>query len=192
MPLSLPDLPYASNALEPHLSAKTVEQVHGQHQRICLEAVASAIAGTELEQAPLEQLVRTCRGRLAEHASQAWNLQFFWTCLSPRGGGEPSGRLGEWLGRHYGDHARFREEFNRMALSLFGSGWSWLVQRPDGSPGIVLGHGAVSPLSGADQPLLACDLWEHAYYLDRHNARADYLDAFWNRVDWNAVAARLR
>jgi Fe-Mn family superoxide dismutase len=192
MPLSLPELPYAPDALEPHISALTVQQVHGQHERACIEAVAGAIAGTELETLPLEQLARTTSGRLAEQAGQAWNLQFFWTCLSPRGGGEPGGRLGEWLGRHYGDHARFREEFNRLALSLFGSGWIWLVQRPDGSPGIVLTYRASSPITGADLPLLACNLWEHAYYLDRHNARADYLEAFWKLVDWNAAGARLR
>jgi len=192
MSLTLPDLPYARTALEPHISARTVEQVHGQHQRDCVEAVAAAVAGTALEQAPLEQIARSSSGRLAEQACQAWNLEFFWAGLSPRGGGEPGGRLGDWLARHYGDFARFREEFNRMALSLFGSGWAWLVQRADGSPGIVLGHRAASPVTGSDRPLLACNLWEHAYYLDRQNARADYLEAFWKLVDWNAVAARLR
>lgn len=192
MPLTLPELPYARTALEPHISARTLEQVHDQHQRECVEAVAALVAGTELEEAPLEQIVRTASGRLAERAGQAWNLEFFWTGLSPRGGGEPNGRLADWLARHYGDIPRFREEFNRMALSLFGSGWAWLVQRADGSPGIVLSYRSTCPLTGPDQPLLACDLWEHAYYLDRQNARADYLEAFWKVVDWNAVAARMR
>ena len=112
--------------------------------------------------------------------------------MSPRGGGDPAGPLAERLARQYGDFIRFREEFTRQALGLSGSGWVWLVQRPDGTPGIVATRGGGTPLTGSDTPLLACDVWEHAYYLDRQNARADYLEAFWKVVDWQAVGARLR
>jgi Fe-Mn family superoxide dismutase len=192
MPIELPALPYARGALEPHISAATLDLHHDGHHRAYVEETNRLLAGSGLEDASLEDIVRRARGRLAEQAAQAWNHGFYWTCLSPRGGGEPDGRLGELLSRQYGDFARFRDEFNRMALGLFGSGWIWLVQRPDGSPGIVATRGAATPLTGTDAPLLACDVWEHAYYLDRQNQRAAYLAAFWKVVDWNAVAARLR
>jgi Fe-Mn family superoxide dismutase len=192
MPIELPALPYARGALEPHISAATLDLHHDGHHRAYVEETNRLLAGSGLEDASLEDIVRRARGRLAEQAAQAWNHGFYWTCLSPRGGGEPDGRLGELLSRQYGDFARFRDEFNRMALGLFGSGWIWLVQRPDGSPGIVATRGAATPLTGTDAPLLACDVWEHAYYLDRQNQRAAYLEAFWKVVDWNAVAARLR
>lgn len=191
MPIELPALPYARAALEPHLSAATLDLHHGGHHRAHVEETNRLLEGSGLEELALEQVVRQARGRLAEQAAQAWNHGFYWTCLSPRGGGEPAGRLGELLARQYGDFARFREEFTRMALGLFGSGWVWLVQRPDGSPGIVATRGAATPLTGADVPLLACDVWEHAYYLDRRNARADYLEAYWNVVDWDAAGKRL-
>jgi Fe-Mn family superoxide dismutase len=192
MPIELPALPWPRTALEPHISATTVDLHHGVHHLAYVEATNRLLAGSGLEDLALEAIVRRARGRLFEQAAQAWNHGFYWTCLSPRGGGEPGGRLGELLARQYGDAARLREEFNRMALGLFGSGWVWLVQRPDASLGIVATRGASTPLTGADQPLLACDVWEHAYYLDRQNARADYLEAFWKVVDWEAVATRLR
>jgi len=192
MPIELPALPYASSALAPHLSTATLELHRGAHHRGYVEETNRLLEGSGLEGLALEEIVRRARGRLAEQAAQAWNHGFYWACLSPRGGGEPGARLGELLARQYGDFAHFREEFARMALGLFGSGWAWLVQRPDGTLGIVATRGAGTPLTGADVPLLACDLWEHAYYLDRQNARADYLEAFWKVVDWEAVGKRLR
>ena len=192
MPIELPALPYAHAALEPHISAATLELHHGGHHRAHVEALDRLLPGSGLEALALEDIVARARGRLAAEAAQAWSHGFYWACLSPRGGGEPGGRLGELLARQYGDFARFREEFNRMALGLAGPGWVWLVQRRDDTPGIVATHGAVTPLGGSDQPLLACDMWEHAYYLDHRDARADYLEAFWKVVDWQAVAARLR
>ena len=191
MPIELPALPYAHAALEPHISAATLELHHGGHHRACIDQTNRLLDGSGLEGLPLEQVVRQARGRLAEEAAQAWNHGFYWTCLSPRGGGEPGGRLGELLARQYGDFARFREEFTRMALALSGSGWVWLVQHPDGTPGIVATRGASTPLTGMDVPLLVCDVWEHAYYLDRQNARGDYLEAFWKVVDWESVGKRL-
>ena len=192
MPIELPALPYARTALEPHLSAATLDALHGGVHRACVDAANGLLPGSGLEELALEEIVRRARGALFEQAAQAWNLGFYWTCLSPRGGGEPGARLGELLARQYGDHARFRDEFARVAMGLSGSGWVWLVQRADGSPGIVATHGANNPLTGSDRPLLACDLWEHAWYLDRQNDRAQYLEAFWKVVDWNAVTARLR
>jgi superoxide dismutase, Fe-Mn family len=192
MAIELPALPWPRAALEPHISAATLDLHHGVHHQAYVEAANRLLDGSGLEELKLEDIVRRARGRLFEQAAQAWNHGFYWACLSPRGGGEPGGRLAELLARQYGDYARFREEFSRMALGLFGSGWVWLVQRPDGSPGIVATRGAATPLTGADVPLLACDVWEHAYYLDRQNSRADYLEAFWKVVDWEAVAGRLR
>lgn len=192
MAIELPALPYARDALEPHLSAATLDLHHGAHHRAYIEETTRLLEGSALADLALEDVVRRARGRLAEQAAQAWNHGFYWTCLSPRGGGEPGEPLAGLLARQYGDVSRFREEFTRMALGLFGSGWVWLVQRPDGSPGIVATRGAATPLTGADTPLLACDVWEHAYYLDRQNRRAEYLEAFWKVVDWDAVAKRLR
>ena len=192
MAIELPDLPYAPSALAPHLSATTLELHHDGHHRAHVEEVNRLLPGSGLEGLGLEDIVRRARGRLAEQAALAWSHGFYWTCLSPRGGGDPAGPLAERLARQYGDFARFREEFTRMAQALFGSGWVWLVQHPDGSLGIVACRGGATPLTGADRPLLACDVWEHAYYLDRHNARAEYLDAFWNVVDWDAAGKRLR
>ncbi|GAB3507913.1 superoxide dismutase [Pseudoxanthomonas daejeonensis] len=192
MAIELPALPYARDALEPHISAATLDLHHGAHHRAHVEEAARLLEGSGLAGLPLEEVVRRARGRLAEHAAQAWNHGFYWACLSPRGGGEPGDALAGLLARQYGDVSRFREEFTRMALGLFGSGWVWLVQRADGNPGIVATRGAATPLTGADTPLLACDVWEHAYYLDRQNRRAEYLEAFWKVVDWDAVAKRLR
>ena len=192
MAIELPALPYPRNALEPHLSAATLDEHHGSHHRGHVEATNRLLEGSGLEGLALEEIVRRARGRLADEAAQAWSHGFYWTCLSPRGGGDPTGPLAERLARQYGDFIRFREEFTRQALGLSGSGWVWLVQRPDGTPGIVATRGGGTPLTGSDTPLLACDVWEHAYYLDRQNARADYLEAFWKVVDWQAVGARLR
>ena len=192
MPVELPALPYLSGSLQPHLSSQTVELHHGRHHRAYVDAVNAGILGTEWEEASLEEIVRHAQGTLFDAAAQAWNHSFYWQCLRPRGGGEPQGRLGELVKRQFGDVQRLREEFNRTALGLFGSGWVWLVQRPDGTPGIVATRGAATPLTGPDLPLLACDVWEHAYYLDRQNARADYLEAFWKVVDWEAAGKRLR
>ena len=162
MAIELPDLPYAPSALAPHLSAATVELHHGDHQRANVDEVNRLLPGSGLEELALVDIVRRARGRLAEQAALAWNHDFYWACLSPRGGGEPGGRLGELLARQFGDFARFREEFARVALALFGSGWVWLVQHPDGSLGIVASRGGATPLTGTDRPLLACDVWEHA------------------------------
>lgn len=192
MPFELPDLPYARTALEPHISAAALEAHHTGVHQAHVDTLNRLLAGSGLEQLPLAGLVQRAHGRLAEAAAEAWNHAFFWTCLSPRGGGEPRAALAELLARRYGDFARFRAEFERMALTLSGPGWTWLVQRPDGSPGIVTTHGASTPLTGSDTPLLACDLWEHAWWTDYRDDRAAYLAAFWKVVDWDAVARRLR
>ncbi|MCW4453829.1 superoxide dismutase [Flavobacterium sp. MXW15] len=191
MPVEFPDLPYPSNALQPHLSAEALELRHGTHHRACVDAVNAGIAGTEFAEMGLEEIVRHSQGSLFEAAAQAWNHGFQWQCLHPRGGGEPDGPLAERIARHFGDTQRLREEFNRVALSIFGSGWTWLVQHPDGALTVIGTRNAATPLTGDSIPLLACCVWEHAYYLDYRNDRASYLDAFWKLANWDFAASRL-
>lgn len=195
MPIELPPLPYDRAALEPQLSAQTLDQHHGRHQRGHVDQVAAMTAGTGLAELPLEQLLQRAQGALFQHAAQASNLAFYWRCLRPAaagGGGEPAGRLAELLARRFRDPSRFREQFTAAALSLSGSGWVWLVQRRDGALAITCTANSGTPLTGDDVPVLACSVWEHAYYLDYRDARERYLEAYWQLVDWDFAAAQLR
>lgn len=162
MTIELAPLPYDRAALAPHLSAETLDQHHGQHQRALVERLNAQIAGSEFADLPLQDLVRRAQGRLFQHAAEVWNHEFYWRGLRPRGGGEPVGDLAERIARSFGDVARFKAEFERLALAVFGSGWVWLVQRPDATLALLATVNAGSPLTGDDLPLLACDLWEHA------------------------------
>ncbi|KAB7764079.1 superoxide dismutase [Xanthomonas maliensis] len=191
MPIEHLALPYSRAALEPHLSAATLEAHHGMLHRGDVERLNAIIADSEFAELTLEQLVAQAQGTLFHLAAQVCNHNLYWQCLRPRGGGEPLGRLGDGIARAFGDFALFKQEFNRLALGVAGSGWAWLVQRPDGSLAVVATRNASTPLSGPDTPLLACDLWEHAYYLDYRHDRARYLDAFWKLVNWEFVASRL-
>lgn len=192
MPIELPALPYPHAALEPHLSAKTVELHHHEHHRAYLDQLNTQIQGTPFAELSLEQIIARAQGSLFEQAALVWSHNLYWQCLRPRGGGEPGGKLATLIAQGFGDFAHFRQAFNRAALALFGSGWVWLVQRPDGSLALVSTPNASTPLAGRDTPLLACDLWEHAYYLDHYNDRSQYLEAFWKLVNWDFVANRLR
>lgn len=195
MAIELPPLPYDRTALEPQLSGDTVGQHHGRHQRGHVEALNSLAAGTDYAAMPLVDIVRKAQGALYQHAAQAWSIDFYWRCLKPAaagGGGDPSGALADALAARFGDLGGFRRRFTDTALRGFGAGWVWLVQRPGGALAIAHTANAATPLTGADTPLLACCLWEHAYYLDYRDARDRYLEAFWQLVDWDAVASRLR
>ncbi|WP_369937722.1 superoxide dismutase [Xanthomonas tesorieronis] len=192
MAIELAPLPYDRAALAPHLSAETLDQHHGQYQRALVERLNAQIAGSEFADLPLQDLVRRSQGRLFQHAAEVWNHEFYWRGLRPRGGGEPGGEIAERIAKSFGDVARFKAEFERMALAVFGSGWVWLVQRPDATLALLTTVNAGSPLTGEDLPLLACDLWEHAYYIDYRGDRARYLEAFWKLVNWEFVAANLR
>ena len=157
-----------------------------------MEEVNRLLPGSGLEGLGLEDIVRRARGQLAEQAALAWSHGFYWTCLSPRGGGEPGGRLGELLARQFGDFARFREEFTRMAQALFGSGWVWLVKNADGGLEVTKTENGVNPLCFGQTALLGCDVWEHSYYIDFRNKRPAYLTNFLDKlVNWEAVAAKL-
>ncbi|MBO9827175.1 superoxide dismutase [Xanthomonas sp. A2111] len=191
MPIELAPLPYAAASLAPHLSATAVEQHHA-HERALVERLNARLAGSDLAELALPDLLRRAQGSLFQEAAEVWNHAFYWRGLRPRGGGEPGGALGERLAKSFGDVARFKAEFERMALALFGSGWIWLVQRPDGSLAVVSTANAGTPLTGDDTPLLACDVWEHAYYTDHPGDRARYLQAFWKLVNWEFAASNLR
>ncbi len=184
----LPDLPYAKNSLEPHISAETLEYHHDKHHAKYVANLNDLVDGTEFADLPLEDVIRQSTGKIFNNAAQAWNHAFYWDCLSPQGGGKPQGALAEAIDRQFGSFEQFQEKFNDSATSLFGSGWTWLVQDPDGRLAIESGGNADTPLAdGGKKPLLTCDVWEHAYYIDYRNARPKYLEAFWNLVNWSLV-----
>ena len=187
---SLLNLPYAMEALAPHISAETLEYHWGKHHRAYVDALRRLISGTALADLLLEDLVRRSSGAVFNNAAQHFNHSLYWHSMSPEGGGEPGGALKEAIERHYGSFGDFRSAFVDQACSHFGSGWAWLVRKPDGSVRIELTHDAGCPLATGDSPLLACDLWEHAYYIDYRNARRRYLESFWAVADWRLAEER--
>ena len=191
MAIELPALPYDRTALEPHISAETIDFHYGKHHQTYVTNLNKMIEGTEFESMDLEAIIRKSQGGMFNNAAQVWNHTFYWNCLSPNGGGEPTGALAEAINKAFGSFAAFKEQFTQTALTTFGSGWAWLVQRPDGSLALVSTPNAATPLTGADKPLLTCDVWEHAYYIDYRNARAKYVESFWNLVNWDFVAGQM-
>ena len=191
MAFELPPLPYDRAALEPHISAETIDFHYGKHHQTYVTNLNKLVEGTEFAAMDLETVVRKSSGGMFNNAAQVWNHTFYWNCLKPDGGGEPGGRLGEAITKAFGSFAAFKEQFTATAIGTFGSGWAWLVQRPDGSLALVSTPNAATPLTGNDTPLLTCDVWEHAYYIDYRNARPKYVEAFWNLVNWDFVAGRM-
>ncbi|MHB1588036.1 MAG: superoxide dismutase [Metallibacterium scheffleri] len=192
MAIELPALPYDRAALEPHISAETLDFHYGKHHQTYVTNTNNLIKDTEFAAMDLEQIVRKSSGGLFNNAAQVWNHSFYWQSLSPKGGGDPSGKLADALIKAFGSIEKFREEFSKTAIGTFGSGWAWLVQRPDGNLGLASTSNAATPLTGADRALLTCDVWEHAYYIDYRNARPKYLEAFWKLVNWEHAASRMR
>ena len=192
MAIELPTLPYAQDALAPHISKETLEYHYGKHHQTYVTNLNNLIPGTEFESMTLEDIVKKSQGAIFNNAAQIWNHTFYWNSLSPQGGGEPTGALAEAINRSFQSFAQFKESFNKLAVGTFGSGWAWLVQRPDRSLGLVSTSNAATPLTGNDTPLLTCDVWEHAYYIDYRNARAKYVDAFWNLVNWEFASSLLK
>ncbi len=184
----LPVLPYALDALAPHISKETLEYHYGKHHQTYVTNLNNLIKGGEFEDASLEDIVKKSSGGIFNNAAQVWNHTFYWFGLSPKGGGEPSGALAAAINAKWGGTAAFKEAFNKSGLANFGSGWTWLVKKADGSVDIVNTSNAATPLTSADKPLLTCDVWEHAYYIDYRNARAKYLETFWAIVNWEFVA----
>lgn len=191
MAIELPALPYDRSALEPHISAETIDFHYSKHHQTYVTNLNNLIAGTEFESADLESIVRKAQGGLFNNAAQVWNHTFYWNCLSPNGGGAPTGKLADAINAAFGSFDNFKAEFTKTAIGTFGSGWAWLVQRADGSLALVSTSNAATPITGTDKPLLTCDVWEHAYYVDYRNARPKYVEAFWNLVNWEFVSAQM-
>ncbi len=188
----LPDLPYARNALEPHISAETLEYHHGKHHNTYVVNLNNLVKGTEFENAALEDIVRNAKpGPIFNNAAQIWNHTFYWNSLSPQGGGAPSAGLAKAIDGAFGSLDKFKEAFSQAAITQFGSGWAWLVKNADGSLAVEKTPNADTPLSTGKTPLFTCDVWEHAYYIDYRNARPKYVEAFWNLVNWEFAARNL-
>jgi Fe-Mn family superoxide dismutase len=184
----LPELPYRKDALEPYISAETLDYHYGKHHASYVDKLNGLIEGTEFESATLEEIVRNASGSIFNNAAQVWNHNFYWQCLSPEGGGEPQGKLAREIEKEFETFSEFTEQFNTAAKGNFGSGWTWLTKDSGGRLEIVNTDDAGNPLTDGRQPLLTCDVWEHAYYLDYRNRRDEYLDAFWKLVNWKFVA----
>lgn len=182
---TLPELPYAMDALAPHISKETLEFHYGKHHATYVTNLNNLIKGTEFENSSLEDIVKKSTGGVFNNAAQVWNHTFYWNGLSPKGGGAPTGALAQAIDAKFGSFDLFKEAFTKSAATNFGSGWTWLVKKGDGSVDIVNTSNAATPLTTDDKPLLTCDVWEHAYYVDYRNARPKYLEAFWSLVNWD-------
>lgn len=192
MAVQLPPLPYERNALEPHISSETLDYHYGKHHQAYVTNLNKMIEGTEHADASLETIIRSSDGGLFNNAAQVWNHSFYWNCMSPDGGGAPDGDLGAAIDQAFGSFEAFKEQFTKAATGQFGSGWAWLVRQSDGSLAITSTSNAETPLTGNDVPLMTCDVWEHAYYVDYRNARPEYLKAFWNLVNWRFVSEQFK
>lgn len=184
----LPALPYAKDALAPHISAETIEYHYGKHHQTYVTNLNNLIPGTEFESLSLEDIVMKSSGGVFNNAAQIWNHTFFWNCLSPSGGGTPSGALAAAIDQAFGSLAAFKEAFTKTAVTTFGSGWAWLVKNADGSLELMSTSNAGTPMTAGKKALLTCDVWEHAYYIDYRNQRPKFVEAFWNLVHWDFVA----
>lgn len=191
MSFELPKLPYMLNELEPVISQKTLEFHYGKHHQTYVTNLNNLVPGTKFENATLETIIREAEGGIFNNGAQVWNHTFFFNSLGPKVGGEPTGVLSAEINKSFGSFAEFKEKFSKAAVTLFGSGWAWLVKKDDGSLDIVQESNAGNPLRKGNTPLLTCDVWEHAYYLDYQNKRADFVEGFWKLVNWNTVASRL-
>ena len=185
----LPELPYAMDALAPTISKETLEFHYGKHHQAYVTNLNNLIKGTEFENASLEDIVKKApAGGIFNNAAQVWNHTFYWHSMAPQAGGKPAGALAAAIDKKWGSFDAFKEAFNKMGAGNFGSGWTWLVKKADGSVDIVNTSNAATPLTTADKALLTCDVWEHAYYIDYRNARPKYLESWWNLVNWDFAA----
>jgi len=191
MAFELPALPYEKNALAPHISEETLEFHYGKHHNTYVVNLNNLIAGTEFENMPLESIIQKSDGGVFNNAAQVWNHTFYWNCLSPNGGGDPSGAIADAINSTFGSFEKFKEEFTAACVTNFGSGWTWLVKNSDGTIEIVKTSNAGCPLTDGVTPLMTCDVWEHAYYIDYRNARPAYVGAFWNLINWDFVNSNL-
>jgi Fe-Mn family superoxide dismutase len=192
MAFELPKLPYAMEALAPHLSKESLEFHYGKHHNTYVVKLNELLAGHALANASLEDVIKKSDGPIFNNAAQIWNHTFYWNSLKPKGGGEATGAVADLIKSQWGSFAKFKDEFNAKATTLFGSGWCWLVKKSDGSLAITQTSNAGCPLTEGQKPLLTCDVWEHAYYIDYRNLRPKYLEAFWQLVNWDFANANLK
>ena len=179
-----PELPYPSNALEPHISRETFSFHHGKHHQAYVNKLNELIVGTEFEDAALEEIIAKASGGIFNNAAQVWNHTFYWNSLAPNGGGEPTGAIADAIAAQWGSFDKFQEKLTQAAATNFGSGWTWLVKNEEDELEIVSTSNAGNPLTQGKTPILTIDVWEHAYYVDYRNARPQYVDAYWNLVNW--------
>ena len=187
MPFELPELPYPLDGLEPHISQETMEYHYGKHHQAYVNKLNGLIKGTEFEGLSLEEIVMKSEGGIFNNAAQAWNHTFYWYSMTPNGGGDPYDALAAAIDRDFGSFEKFKEEFTNKALTQFGSGWAWLVKNKDGKLEVLNTPNAGNPMTDNKTPLLTCDVWEHAYYIDTRNDRPQYVSNFWNLVNWDFV-----
>jgi len=189
---TLPDLPFAKDALEPHISAETFEYHHDKHHAAYVTNLNNLVSGTEFEDKSLEDIVTSApAGGIFNNAAQVWNHTFYFNCMGPNAGGEPTGDLADAISATFGSFAEFKEKFSTSAVTNFGSGWTWLVKNAEGKLEIVNTTNAGCPLTAGLTPLLTIDVWEHAYYVDKRNARPAYVESFWNVINWDFVSGNL-
>lgn len=191
MAFELPALPYSKDALMPHLSPETFDYHYSKHHKAYVDNLNKLVPGTEFENATLEEIMMKSSGGMFNNAAQVWNHSFFWNCMAPKAGGEPSGKLAELIQRDFGSVQAFKEKFADVCVKQFGSGWGWLVIDSTGKLECVSTGNAGNPMTEGKKPLLTCDVWEHAYYIDYRNRRADFVNAFWSLVNWDFVAKNL-
>ena len=187
---TLPAFPFAQDALEPHISKTTIELHYGKHHQTYVDNLNKLIIGTEFENSTLEEIVLKSSGGIFNNAAQVWNHTFYWNCLTPKSNLKPEGKLLDAIEKEFGSYEEFKEKFTNAAVTLFGSGWAWLVKNKEGKLEIVQTSNAENPMRQDKTPLLVCDVWEHAYYIDKQNRRPAYLESFWNLVDWKKVEER--
>jgi Fe-Mn family superoxide dismutase len=194
MAFELPKLPYALDALAPHVSKETLEYHYGKHHKAYVDKLNAGVEGTNFAKMGLDDVVRESvrDPKIFNNAAQAWNHTFYWNCLSPHGGGEPKGALAAAVTKGFGSFAELNRLFTEAAVGHFGSGWAWLIKKGDGSLAVTSTHDAGNPMTEGMKPLLTCDVWEHAYYVDYRNARPKYVEAFWKLVNWEFVEKNLR
>jgi len=191
MPFTIAELPYEIDALAPHLSKETLEYHYGKHHQTYVNNLNKLVDGKPEAMKSLEEIIKTSKGAIFNNAAQIWNHTFYWNGLKPNGGGTPTGVVGEAISASFGNFEEFKTLFTNLAVGLFGSGWAWLVKDSDGTLGVEALSNAGNPLTNGQIPLLTCDVWEHAYYIDYRNARAKYVESFWNLVNWDFVEKNL-
>jgi Fe-Mn family superoxide dismutase len=188
----LPKLPYAMDALAPHLSQETLEYHYGKHHQAYVTNLNNLIKDTEFADLSLEETIMKSSGGIFNNAAQVWNHTFYWNCLTPKSANEPSGPLADAINKKFGSFEEFKKQFSQTAITVFGSGWGWLIKNAAGELELVQTSNAGTPMQQNKQALLTCDVWEHAYYIDYRNARPSYLENFWKLVNWDFVAENFK